>query len=496
MTTKDSRVPYDWDQLAQRLLQAALAEGDAGVQHVFADASAGRSELEQQGLVVQFAEFLVRIPSLRSAMLLQLGPAIQALGDAGQYDLMLRGLATAARIQLAAGTYAEVPALIESIGQVSQWAASPYHTYLAEELRAKLLAAQGQIVQAINQLENVRVQVSRAANFANRAALLEEILTNLVLIYTADGDFKWLAKRLDELDRLTAPDSTPLLAYHRGVLQQALGHAGKARQSYQAAIQLSAGASDQRWAIEALVALSFVDPDHAEASIATAAELVSVSNDSAAENRIAFARIRADLTAGRYTAARQHVIDLRAVEAPDLLVLCAEVFATAGPPEMARSLIAKLLDTIGDYGLSGLSAQTFVLAASVATDADEQARYAGQALEKFTNLGDTLGRARALVQQGQAALRRGDPEAAIISAQDILEIAQAYQQPDLEATAELIGGLAVQANDRADEATASLERALALAQQQHLIALAVRCLEALGKPQRAEELARAYGLEQ
>ena len=179
----------------------------------------------------------------------------------------------------------------------------------------------------------------------------------------------------------------------------------------------------------------------------------------------------------------------------DLLVLCAEVFATAGPPELARSLIAKLLDAIGGYGLSGLSAQALVLAASVARDADEQARYAGQALEKFTNLGDTLGRARALVQQGHAALWRGDPEAAIISAQDILEIAQAYQQPDLEAAAELIGGLAVQANAQTDEAKESLERALALAEQHHLIALAVRCLAALGQPQQAEAMARTHGLE-
>jgi hypothetical protein len=158
-------------------------------------------------------------------------------------------------------------------------------------------------------------------------------------------------------------------------------------------------------------------------------------------------------------------------------------------------LIANLLDTIGDYGLAGLSAQVFVLAASVAADADQQARYADQALETFTNLGDPLGRARALAQQGQAALRNGDPEAAIVSAQDILEIAQTYQQPDLEATAELIGGLAVQANDLAGEAKASLRRALALAEQQHLIALAVRCLDALGEPQRAEELAHAHGLE-
>jgi hypothetical protein len=408
---------------------------------------------------------------------------------------MLRGLATAGRVQLDSGAYDEVPAIIESIGKVSQWAKSPYHTYLAEALRAKLLIARGDTFQAINQLENVLAQINNAAEFSKRAALLEETLTSLVLIYAADGDFKWLAKRLDELDRLTDPATTPLQAYHRGVLEQARGHAAQARQAYQSAIRLSGGASEQRWAIQSLVALSILDPNQAGTLIEAAAELAAILKDSATADRISFARIRADLAAGRYAAARQRVMEIGVVETPDLLVLCAEVFVTTGPPDVARSLVTKLLDAIVAYGLSGLSAQAFVLAASVALDADEQARYAGQALSKFTDLGDTLGRARALIQQAHAALRHNDPEAAIVIAQDLLEVAEQYQQPALEAAAELIGGLAVQADDPADESTKSLRRALVLAEQHHLIALAVRCLQALGQPQQAEEMARTHGLE-
>jgi uncharacterized protein HemY len=110
-------------------------------------------------------------------------------------------------------------------------------------------------------------------------------------------------------------------------------------------------------------------------------------------------------------------------------------------------------------------------------------------------LGDKLGGAQAMIQKAYADLRQDDREAAIQIAQDLLEIAEKYQQPDIEAAAEFIGGVAVQPDDQAGEAKASLRRALALAKQQHLIALAVRCLQALGKPQQAEDMARTHGLE-
>ena len=422
----------NWHTIRSNLTQLALTQNSAAVD-AYLDETCQRlelSELQQQGMIIFFTEVLYTLSqreALDTLMLPKLGPAVQTLGEAAEYLMMLRGMTVSARIQLDRHEYSETRAILKAIKTVSNWAESTYYKHLPYILQFRYFLPEGNIKSAIAYLDDRLHKLRQEEAFEKQTELEDEILKELVLLCRANGNYQFLERYLTELTTLRAPNMNSMQAFHLGVVAEVAGDLDKASKAYNLAIDLSNLALDQRWSIESSVKLARLEPESAEAYLAGATKIADELNLLEAHELITYGGIQTRLYEGRYAEAYQAAKTVKNTDHPDLASICTDAFLAAQSEE-ANQAVKAFKDLANSCGYAKHKAYALTLEARIESDPSTQIELSQTAIEQFEALGDVIGKGFALVQYANARYQEGQSSAAKELIQQALSIGQKLRE--------------------------------------------------------------------
>ncbi len=465
----------DARDIARDLVAAIESAGLEGFVHRLDEVTFERPSMRPL-LIVEVAERLLFAPASRRAIAPLLEDAVDALLAADEKVAAMRGFAVAVQSLLADGLLDRADALDARFAAAAATMDHPIFAATAGLLRAQLELRRGDAGAAAARLDQLAADLTQPGLDEPHHA--EAVLALRIVAWSAVGDVARLAAAVDQL-AARQDGTSPLVEFHRAVIAESRGDLDRAIEGYRAVI--AAGEVIPTWTAEAHLGLARLIADQADRHLATAAAL-----GDADDANLTAALARADLRAGRYREARARADRMRGRGEPATLAIEAEVYAAAGPSELARDRTTALIEFAAGNGLRALEAEGHILAARSSDDPAERALHLDQARILATATDDVGLVSRALLEQGLLAVDHGEHDRALEAAAAVGVVAARQGRIGLEAGAHLVHGLVASARADHDLANHHFEAALALADRINLLSVACRALRGLGRDQEAD----------